>query len=70
MSPTVTSVDTLDLEIAVAYIALGVARGRAVHCPSADNARLVAEAEAAVDALLDERLAVPGSRPAPPAGDR
>ncbi|HEX2072410.1 MAG TPA: hypothetical protein VHF92_01390 [Geodermatophilus sp.] len=57
MSPTVTSLDRLDHEIAVAYIALGVARSRWVHCPSGENARLVEESEGAVDRLLDERLA-------------
>lgn len=57
MTHTVTSVDTLDLEIAVAYIGLGVARSAEAHCPSAENARRVAEATAAVDALLDQRLA-------------
>ncbi|MBB3086528.1 hypothetical protein [Geodermatophilus sabuli] len=57
MTRTVTSLDDLDLEIAVAYIALGVARSAEAHCPSAENARLVEEARASVDALLDERLA-------------
>ncbi len=59
MTRTVTSLDDLDLdlEIAVAYIALGVARSSAEHCPSAENVRRVADAEAAVDALLDDRLA-------------
>ncbi|MGY1642239.1 hypothetical protein ACI782_14110 [Geodermatophilus sp. SYSU D00703] len=56
MTRTVTSIDTLDLEIAVAYIALGVARSAWAHCPSGENDRRVAEAVAAVDALLDERL--------------
>ena len=57
MTRTVTSIDDLDLEIAVAYVALGVARSSEVHCPSAENVRRVAEATAAVDALLDLRLA-------------
>ena len=57
MTRTVTSVEALDLEIAVAYIALGVARSAAAHSPSAENARRVADAEAEVDALLDQRLA-------------
>ena len=57
MTRTVTSLDDLDLEIAVAYIALGVARSAEAHCPSAENTRRVAEATAAVDALLDQRLA-------------
>ena len=57
MSPTVVSLDQLDHDIAVAYIALGVARSAAAHSPSAENVRQVAEAEADVDALLDQRLA-------------
>ncbi|NEK57167.1 hypothetical protein GCU56_04675 [Geodermatophilus sabuli] len=58
MTRTVSSLDDLDLEIAVAYIALGVARSAQAHCPSAENTHRVAEAAAAVDGLLDERLAV------------
>jgi len=58
MTRTVTTIDTIDLEIAVAYIALGVARSSEDHCPSAANARCVAEAEATVNALLDLRLDV------------
>ncbi|HYX97472.1 MAG TPA: hypothetical protein VE823_20635 [Geodermatophilus sp.] len=57
MTRTDTGVETLDLEIAIAHIALGVARSAAARSPSAENARRVAEAEADVDALLDERLA-------------
>ena len=57
MTRTVTSIEALDLEIAVAYIALGVARSAAARSPSAENARRVVEAEADVDALLDRRLA-------------
>ncbi len=57
MSPTITSIDRLDLDISVAYIALGVARSSYTRCPSAENARLVDEAEGAVDRLLDERFA-------------
>ena len=57
MTRTATSVETLDLEIAIAHIALGVARSTAARCPSGSNARRVAEAEADVDALLDQRLA-------------
>ena len=57
MTRTVTSIEALDLEIAVAYIVLGVARSAAAHSPSAENARRVADAEADVDALLDRRLA-------------
>jgi len=57
MSPTLTSIDELDLEISVAYIALGVARTACDHCPSAENTHRVAEAELDVDRLLDTRLA-------------
>ena len=58
MTRTVSSLDDLDLEIAVAYIALGMARSAEAHCPSGENTRRVTEAEAAVDGLLDQRLAV------------
>lgn len=57
MSPTVTSLDQIDLDLAVAFIALGVARSAAARSPSGDNVRAAAEAEAAVDRLLDSRLA-------------
>ncbi|WP_448627551.1 hypothetical protein [Geodermatophilus sp. URMC 64] len=56
MSPTITTIDQLDYDISLAYIALGVARTAWDHCPSAENTRRVAEAEQDVDALLDERL--------------
>jgi hypothetical protein len=56
MTRTVTTIDAIDLEIALAYIALGVARSSEAHCPSAANARSVAQAEATVNALLDLRL--------------
>ena len=57
MSPTITSVDEIDLDISVAYIALGVARGAFSRCPSAENEQRVADAVAGVDRLLDARLA-------------
>jgi hypothetical protein len=57
MSPTITSVDEIDLDISVAYIALGVARNSFSRCPSAENERRVADAVADVDRLLDARLA-------------
>jgi hypothetical protein len=57
MGPTVTSLDQIDYDISVAYIALGVARSSWDRCPSAENARVVDEAESCVDRLLDERLA-------------
>jgi hypothetical protein len=56
MSPSITSVDELDLEISVAYIALGGARNLFKRCPSADNEQRVDEAEAEVNRLLDRRL--------------
>jgi hypothetical protein len=56
MSPTITSVDEIDLDISVAYIALGVARSAFVHCPSAENERRVDDAVAHIDRLLDARL--------------
>ena len=56
MSPTVTSLDQLDYDISVAYIALGVARSSYTRCPSGENARLVDRAESEVDRLLDRRL--------------
>ena len=57
MSPTVTSIDEIDLDIAVAYIALGAARSGFSRCPSGENQRLVDDAEDAVNRLLDARLA-------------
>ncbi len=58
MSPTVTSLDQIDLDIAVAYIALGAARHALERCPSGENAADVDAAEAAVNRLLDTRLTV------------
>ena len=57
MGPTVTSLDQLDYDISVAYIALGVARTSWERCPSASNARAVDEAEGCVNRLLEERFA-------------
>ena len=57
MSPTITSVDEIDLDISVAYIALGGARQAFTRCPSAENELRVSEAVAAVDRLLEARLA-------------
>jgi hypothetical protein len=57
MSPTVTSFEQLDLEISVAYIALGSARTVRSRCPSAENERRVDAAEAELNRLLDQRLA-------------
>ncbi len=58
MSPSITSIDEIDLEISVAYIALGGARGLWDRCPTAENARRVEDAEAEVDRLLDRRSTV------------
>ena len=60
MSPTITSVDEIDLDISVVYIALGGARHAFAHCPSAENEQRVADAVAVVDRLLDARLAAVG----------
>ena len=57
MSSTVTSVDEIDLDISVAYVAWRVARDSFTHCPSTENERRVADAVAHVDRLLDARLA-------------
>jgi hypothetical protein len=51
-----SSTEEIDLAIAVAAVAVGVARHAEVRCPSAENAQRVADAVAAVDALLDQRL--------------
>ena len=56
MSRILTNVDELDLEISVAYIALGSARGRFDRCPSGENQHRVDEAVAEMDRLLDQRL--------------
>jgi hypothetical protein len=56
MSPTVVAVDQVDLDLALAAVALGVARTRFEHSGSAENTRLLEEAQAQVDLLLDERL--------------
>ncbi len=49
--------EEIDLAIAVAAVAVGVAHRAAERCPSGENAQRVVEAQAAVDALLDQRLA-------------
>lgn len=62
MSTPVTSPDTLDLDLdlALASVALHVARAMWDHCPSAANIRRLQEAQADVDALLDRRLGTAG----------
>ena len=52
-----SNLDQLDGDLAVASVALGVARSSYARRPSAENARLVDRAVAAVDRLLDQRLA-------------
>ena len=57
MSTSVTSLDQIDLDISIAFIALGVARTAFERCPSGENENAVDEAQTAVDQLLDARLA-------------
>ncbi len=57
MSPTITTLDEIDLEISVAFVALGMARNAFTRCPSGENQHAVDEAEGAVNRLLDARLA-------------
>ena len=38
MSPTITTIDEIDLDISIAYIALGAARTAFARCPSGENA--------------------------------
>ena len=56
MSTTITSLDQIDLDISIAYIALGVARTAFTRCPSGENERAVHEAETALNSRLDARL--------------
>jgi hypothetical protein len=51
-------IENLDLEISVAYITLGGAREVWARCPVAENQRRVDAAEAEVNRLLEQRLAV------------
>lgn len=57
MSPTATTLEQLDCDISIAYVALGAARRSWHRCPSPENQRLVDEAEGSVNRLLDERFA-------------
>jgi hypothetical protein len=56
VSPTGMSLDQIDLDISIAFIALGVARSTHARCPSPENAVAVEKAESALDGLLDARL--------------
>lgn len=58
MSPTLLDIDRIDGDLTVAQVALGLARSAYLRCPSGENAGLLERAVAAVDALLDQRLAV------------
>jgi hypothetical protein len=58
MDQSITCIENLDLEISVAYIALGGAREVWNRCPVAGNQERVDAAEAEVNRLLDRRLAV------------
>jgi hypothetical protein len=60
MSPTVTSLDQIDLEISLAFIALGAARTAFARCPSAENAQAVDEAENSLNLQLDTRFVAQG----------
>ncbi len=57
MSTTVSPLDRIDSDISIASVALGVALASFARCPSSENARVLDRAMAAVDRLLDERLA-------------
>ena len=56
----VTELDRIDTDIAVASVALGLARSGHARCPSGENARALDDAVAAVDRLLDRRLELRG----------
>ena len=57
MSPSIVTIDQLDLEISLAHIAVGGARTAFGRCPSAENQQRIDGAVAEVDRLLDQRLA-------------
>jgi hypothetical protein len=57
VSPSIVTLDQLDLEIALAHVAVGAARRMRTRCPSAENDQRVDDAVAEVDRLLDQRLA-------------
>jgi hypothetical protein len=63
MSTTVSPLERIDADLGLAAVAMGVARGSYARCPSVENARVLDRAAAAVDRLLDERLAA--GRPQP-----
>ncbi len=59
MDRSSSTVEHLDLEISVAYITLGGARRLWMRCPVAENQQRVDAAEAEVNRLLEQRLALP-----------
>ena len=60
LATTALVTDEVDADIAMSGTALAEARRSYARCPSAENARLLAAALAAVDRLLDLRLALRG----------
>jgi hypothetical protein len=58
MDRSITCIENLDLEISIAYLTLGGAREVWSRCPVAENQQRVDAAEAEVNRLLDQRLAV------------
>jgi hypothetical protein len=58
MDRSITCIENLDLEISIAYLTLGGAREVWSRCPVVENQRRVDAAEAEVNRLLDQRLAV------------
>jgi hypothetical protein len=58
MDRSITCVENLDLEISIAYLTLGGAREVWSRCPVVENQQRVDAAEAEVNRLLDQRLAV------------
>ena len=57
MEQDITCIESLDLEISIAYITLGGAREVWTRCPVAINQQRVDAAESEVNRLLDRRLA-------------
>ena len=60
VTTALVTTDEVDADIAMSGTALAEARRSYARCPSAENARLLAAALAAVDRLLDLRLALRG----------
>lgn len=56
MNSTTVGTAELDLEISLAWVALGGARRLWTRCPSAENERRMTLAEDEVNRLLDARL--------------